>query len=78
MKFTEFPTMLMGTDDGEVHTPSSHSMQAILPSILPATFANTNDKIVEIISLIFNNKPRGIAFYFYEIKLSFLKEQLFL
>ena len=70
--------MSMGTENGRVHTQISHSIQAIFPSILPATFANTNDKIVEIISLIFKKKPLRIVFYFFQIKLSFLNEQLFL
>ena len=69
--------MPMSTEDGGMHTLISHSIQATLPSVLPATFANTNDKIVGIISLIFNNKPLRIVFYSYKIRLSFLNEQLF-
>ena len=62
--------MPMGTVDFGLHTLVSYSIQGTLPSILPAIFANTNDKIVEIISLIFNNKPLRIVFYFYQIKFS--------
>ena len=77
MKLTRFPTMPIGTEDFGLHTLISHSIQATLPSILPATFARTNDKIIEIISLILNNKRLRIVFYFYQSKLSFLNEQLF-
>ena len=60
----------MGIEDFGLHKLISHSIEAALPIILPATFADTNDKIVEIISLIFNNKPLRIVFYFYQIKFS--------
>ena len=46
MKFTRFPTMSLVTENGSVHTLIRHSIQAILPSIPPATFGSTNDKIV--------------------------------
>ena len=69
--------MSMGTDDGGVHTLNSHSIQATLSSTLTTTFRNTNDKIVEIISLIFYNKPLRVVFYFFHTKLSFLNKELF-
>ena len=75
MKFTRFPTVPLSTENGGVHTLVRHSNQAICPSIPPATFSNTNDQIVQIISLIFNNKPLRIVFYFYQIKLSFVNKQ---
>ena len=77
MKFTRFFTMPMGIEDGGVHTLISHSIQATLSSTLPTTFRKTNDKNVEIISLIFKNKPLRVVLYFYHTTLSFLNEQLF-
>ena len=38
--------MALGTENGGVHTLIRHSIQAILPSIPPATFANSKDKII--------------------------------
>ena len=69
--------MPMGIEDGGVHTLISHSIQATLSSTLPTTFRKTNDKIVEIISLIFKNKPVRVVLYFYHTTLSSLNEQLF-
>ena len=65
--------MPMGTEDCGVHTLINHSIQATIPSILPATFGNSNDKTVEIISFVFGNKPLRIFFYFYRIEFPKLK-----